>query len=99
MNILLLLNSKEEFNYIKEIGNKQNIEVRRMWNDLYFENELFKRNKLTDTDLKSNSCSKSKELVDRLAVISIPPILKKEDCNKIIDFLSEIKFGSDNNAI
>ena len=99
MNILLLLNSKEEFNNVKEIGDKQNIEVRRMWNGLYFENELFKRNKLTDVDLKNNSCSKSKELVDRLAVISIPPILNKENCNKIIDFLNEIKFGSDNNAI
>ena len=99
MNILILLNSKEEFNNVKEIGDKQNIEVRRMWNGLYFENELFKRNKLTDVDLKNNSCSKSKELVDRLAVISIPPILNKEDCNKIIDFLNEIKFGSDNNAI
>ena len=99
MNILLLLNSKEEFNNVKEIGDKQNIEVRRMWNGLYFENELFKKNKLTDVDLKNNSCSKSKELVDRLAVISIPPILKKEDCNKIIDFLNEIKSGSDNNAI
>lgn len=99
MNILLLLNSKEEFNKIKEIGDKQNIEVRRMWSGLYFENELFKRNKLTDVDLKNNSCGKSKELVDRLAVISIPPILMKEDCNKIIDFLNEIKFGSDNNAI
>ncbi len=99
MNILLLLNSKEEFNNVKEIGDKQNIEVRRMWNGLYFENELFKRNKLTDVDLKNNSCSKSKELIDRLAVISIPPILNKEDCNKIINFLNEIKFGSDNNAI
>ena len=99
MNILLLLNSKEEFNNVKEIGDKQNIEVRRMWNGLYFENELFKRNKLTDVDLKNNSCSKSRELVDRLAVISIPPILNKEDCNKIIDFLNEIKSGSDNNAI
>ena len=99
MNILLLLNSKEEFNNVKEIGDKQNIEVRRMWNGLYFENELFKRNKLTDVDLKNNSCSKSKEIVDRLAVISIPPILNKEDCNKIIDFLNEIKSGSDNNAI
>ena len=99
MNILLLLNSKEEFNNVKEIGDKQNIEVRRMWNGLYFENELFKKNKLTDVDLKNNSCSKSRELVDRLAVISIPPILNKEDCNKIIDFLNEIKFGSDNNAI
>lgn len=99
MNILFLLNSKEEFNCVKEKGNKQNIEVRRMWSGLYFENELFKRNKLTDVDLKNNSCSKSKELVDRLAVISIPPILNKEDCNKIIDLLNEIKFGRDNNAI
>lgn len=99
MNILLLLNSKEEFNKIKEIGDKQNIEVRRMWSGLYFENELFKRNKLMDVDLKNNSCGKSKELVDRLAVISIPPILMKDDCNKIIDFLNDIKFGSDNNAI
>lgn len=98
MNILLLLNSEKEFNYVKEKGNKQNIEVRRMWNGLYFENELFKRNKLTDVDLKNNLCSKSKDLVDRLAVISIPPILSKSDCNKIADFLNEIKFG-DNNEI
>lgn len=93
MNILLLLNSKEEFNHVKEKGNKQNIEVRRMWNGLYFENELFKRNKLTDVDLKNNLCSKSKDLVDRLAVISIPPILSKSDCNKIIDFLNDLKIG------
>ena len=99
MNILLLLNSKEEFSYVKELGNKQNIEVRRMWKGLYFENELFKTNQLTDKDLKSNLCSKSKKLVDSLAVISIPPILTKEDCNKIIDFLNKIKFGRYNNAI
>lgn len=99
MNILLLLNSKEEFNCVKEKGNKRNIEVRRMWSGLYFENELFKRNKLTDADLKNNLCSKSKELVDRLAVISVPPILKRESCNKIVDFLNEIKFDGDNNAI
>ena len=70
-----------------------------MWSGLYFENELFKRNKLTDADLKNNLCSKSKELVDRLAVISVPPILKRESCNKIVDFLNEIKFDGDNNAI
>lgn len=98
MNILLLLNSKDEFDYIKEIGKSKNIEVRKMWNGLYFDNNLFKKNKLTDIDLKDNSCSKTSNLVDKLAVISVPPTLTKEQCNIIIDFLNQIEYGSDNCA-
>lgn len=90
MNILVLLDSKKEFDELKEKAIKTNIEVRKMWNSLYFENNLFINNKLTDIDLKETNCNKSKELVDRLAVISIPPILNYSDCDKIIELLNQI---------
>ena len=90
MNILLLLDSKKEFDEVKERAIKNNIEIRKMWNGLYFENNLFINNKLTDIDLKEINCNKSKELVDKLAVISIPPILNYDNCDKIIELLNQI---------
>lgn len=89
MNILLLLDSKEEFENLKRKGIQKNIEVRKMWNNLYFENNLFKDNRLTDIDLKGEQCKFTSNIVSRLAVISIPPILSKEDCNKIISLINE----------
>ena len=73
---------------IKIEGKKRNIEIRRMWNDVYYENNLFKLNYLTDVDLKGKECNITKELISKLAVISIPPILSKEDCDKIIKFIN-----------
>lgn len=89
MNILLLLDSEEEFENLKKNGIQKNIEVRKMWNNLYFENNLFKDHQLTDIDLKSKECKFTSNIVSRLAVISIPPILSKEDCNKIISLINE----------
>lgn len=88
MNILLLLESPEDYENIKIEGKKRNIEIRRMWNDVYYENNLFKLNYLTDVDLKGKECNITKELISKLAVISIPPILSKEDCDKIIKFIN-----------
>ena len=90
MNILLLLNSKEYYDELKELGLKYNIEVRKMWNGLYFDNNLFKNNKLQDIILKNNECIKTREIINKLAVISIPPVLRKKDCDKIIKFLNLI---------
>lgn len=88
MNILLLLDSLEEFNTLKEKALKNNIEIRKMWNGMYFENDLFKDGGLTDIDLRDSKCSKTKDIIDRLAVISIPPILSIKDCDLIINFLN-----------
>ena len=59
-----------------------------MWNGLYFNNDLFKTNKLTDIDLKGKECVISKKIIDSLGVISIPPILSKKDCDKIADYIN-----------
>ena len=91
MNILLLLDSPLEYELIKDKANVLNIEIRKMWKGLYFDNNLFKKNKLTDIDLKDNDCNKTKNVVERLAVISIPPILKKSDCDIIIKFLNSFE--------
>lgn len=90
MNILLLLNSSNDYENLKLDAIKENIEIRKMWNGLYFENNLFKKNKLTDIDLKEINCDDTRKIIDRLAVISIPPILSYKDCDKIIKLLNNI---------
>lgn len=78
MNIIFLVKKQEELNNIIEFAKeKYNVELRQLWRGLYFENNLFIENKLTDIDLKQISCKKTKEIVSRMLVISIPPIL---DC-------------------
>ena len=89
MNILVLFDKEEDFNKLKNIEKETNIEIRRMWSGLYFENNLFKNNKLTSKDLKGKECSKTKNIITRLGVISIPPTLTKDDCNKIIDYINK----------
>lgn len=89
MNILILFDKEEDFNKLKELEKDTHIEIRRMWSGLYYENNLFKTNKLTSLDLKGKECSKTKELISRLGVISIPPTLTKDDCNKIIDYINK----------
>lgn len=89
MNILVELNSKEHFNKLKQLENKTHIEIRRMWNGLYYENELFKRNKLTSNDTKGKDCTITKRIIDKLGVISIPPVLNKKECDMIIKFIND----------
>lgn len=89
MNILLLLDTKEEYKKLKEKALDYNIEIRYMWNGLYFDNNLFKRNNLTDIDLKKKECIKTRDIIERMAVISIPPILTKDNCNTIVKFINE----------
>lgn len=92
MNILLTINNKDDFNIIKMLAKeKYNIEVRKMWSGMYFENELFKRQKLTDVDLKNCECTKTKMIIDKLITLSIPPKLTHKNVNKIIDFIIELK--------
>ena len=88
MNILFLLDSENDFKLLKNKGNEIGIEVRNMWSGLYFENKLFKDNKLTDIDLKDKDCSNTHNLISRLAVISIPPILTIDNCDSIINFIN-----------
>lgn len=89
MNILILFDKEEDFNRLKELEDKTHIEIRKMWSGVYYDNNLFKTNKLTSLDLKGKECIKTKDIVSRLGVISIPPILTKEDCNKIIDYINK----------
>lgn len=90
MNILLLLDTVEQFHLLKEKGSQKRIEVRNMWNGLYFDNELFKKYNLTDSDLKDIDCESTRNIIERLAVISIPPILSVEDCNSIVDLINDL---------
>ena len=89
MNILVLFDKEEEFTRLKELEKTTHIEIRRMWSGVYYDNNLFKNNKLTSLDLKRKDCNLTKEIISRLGVISIPPTLTKEDCNKIIDYINK----------
>ncbi len=92
MNILLTINNPNDFSNIKMLAKeKYNIEARKMWSGMYFENELFRKQKLTDIDLKKHECTKTKMIINKLIVLSIPPKLSYKNANKIIDFIIELK--------
>lgn len=91
MNILISINGNN-FEEIKNFAKqKYNIEVRKMWNGMYFENSLFKKNHLTDVNLKGSPCIKTKTFIEKLMVLSIPPNLSRRNAKKIADFILELK--------
>lgn len=89
MNIIIKLKSNSEFDEIRNKAKLYGIEIRYMWSCVYFDNNLFKENKLTDIDLKRKSCDYTKNLVSKLAVISVPPILTSDECLIINKFIKE----------
>lgn len=92
MNIVLLVNEENEREIIiKYIKDKYNVELRKMWNSLYFDNKLFKDNKLTDKELKNETCKKTKDLISKMLVISVPPILSENDEDIIVDAVVDLR--------
>lgn len=92
MNIIIQIN--KEYNIedvMKNIKEKYNVELRKMWNGLYFENELFKKEHLTDKDFRIRDCSFTKDIISQMLVISIPPILTKNNENTIAKVLIDLK--------
>ena len=62
-----------------------------MWSSLYYDNKLFKNNKLTSKSLKGKDCIKTRDLIERMIVISIPPVLTKSNEKIISDFIINLK--------
>lgn len=91
MNILIYLNNKEDKQDIISLGKDNNIELRNMWSSLYYDNNLFKNNKLTSKSLKGKDCIKTRDLIERMIVISIPPVLTKSNEKTISDFIINLK--------
>lgn len=92
MNIILLINKDYRIDdVIKNIKEKYNVEMRKMWSGLYFENDLFKREHLTDKDFRIKDCSFTKNIISQMLVISIPPTLTKNDENIIVEALIDLK--------
>lgn len=92
MNIVLLVNEENEREtIIKYIKDKYNVELRKMWSSLYFDNKLFEDNKLTDKELKKELCKKTKDLISKMLVISVPPILSENDENIIVDAIVDLR--------
>ena len=91
MNIIIILNDKKFKEEVINIGKENDIEFRNMWPSLYYDNELFKKYKLTSKDLKNKECSYTRELIDKMLVVSIPPILNNVDEEKIASLIQTIK--------
>ena len=83
MNILLLLKDVESKKQAIELGKESNIELRNMWSSLYYDNDLFRRNKLDSLSLRNKECLKTKDLITRMVVVSIPPTLTNTDIKEI----------------
>jgi len=92
MNIVIILNDKKFKEKAINIGKEYNIELRNMWSSLYYDNELFRKYKLTSKDLKNKECIYTRELIDKMLVISIPPILTNNDELKIASLIQTISY-------
>ena len=92
MNIVIILNDKKFKEKAINIGKEYNIELRNMWSSLYYDNELFRKYKLTSKDLKNKECIYTMELIDKMLVISIPPILTNNDELKIASLIQTISY-------
>lgn len=91
MNILIVLNGVLEKEQAIEIAKEKNIEMRNMWSSLYYNNDLFIRNGLDSIKLKKKECSKSLDLINKMVVVSIPPILKKKEEDIIANLIINLK--------
>ncbi len=91
MNIIIILNDKKFKDKVIDMGKDNDIEFRNMWSSLYYDNELFKKYKLTSKDLKNKECIYTKELIEKMLVISIPPILNGTDEANIASLIQTIK--------
>lgn len=91
MNIIILLNSKTDKDKVINIGKEKDILFRNMWSGLYYNNDLFKKNKLTSIDLIANECESTENLIEKMLVIPIPPTLDVIGEKSIIDTINIIK--------
>lgn len=91
MNILILLKNKNKKALAIELAKEKNIELRNMWSSIYYDNKLMKTNKLDGKSLKGKDCSKTRNFIERMLVISIPPTLSEQEENKIADIIEELK--------
>lgn len=73
------------------MAKEKNIELRNMWSSLYYDNDLFARNNLSSLALREKECTYTKELIDRMLVISVPPCLSDIDERTIAGFIIDLK--------
>ncbi|MCL2859557.1 MAG: aminotransferase class V-fold PLP-dependent enzyme [Oscillospiraceae bacterium] len=90
-NLTILCENKEKADNLIDFAKTQNIEVRRLWKTTYYNNELFKKEKLIPNELGVKDCDKTMQIIDRLVMISLPPVLNKEDLELIVSMLIESK--------
>lgn len=91
MNIVFLLNNPIEKDTVISMAKEKNIELRNMWSSLYYDNDLFVRNNLNSLALREKECTYTKELIDRMLVVSIPPCLTNLDEKTIAEFIIDLK--------
>ena len=92
MNIIIIINKNYKVEkIIEKIKEKYNVELRKMWNGLYFDNELFKKENLTDKDFIIPNCDVTKKVISQMLVMSVPPILTRENEKIMASVLIELK--------
>lgn len=91
MNILLELCDDQSFDQVQNFAKNKGIVIRKMWSGVYYNNKLFNDNKLTSCHLKGRECEKTIKITNRMLTLPIPPVLKKNDCIKIVELLVELR--------
>lgn len=91
MNIVFLLKNPLKKDIVISMAKKKNIELRNMWSSLYYDNDLFVKNNLNSLTLRGKECIYTKELIDRMLVVSIPPCLSNLDETNIAEFIIDLK--------
>lgn len=89
-NILLYIKNTDKINQIIEKGEKENIEVRKIWNMPYDQRKVFMKLNLDDKSLKNRINLDSNNIAKYMISITVCPIMSKKEINKMKKFLIDI---------
>jgi len=89
-NILLYINNEKTINEIIEYGEKNNIEVRKIWNMPYDQRKVFKRLKLDSKSLKKVDNNNSNDISKNMISITICPTFTNKEKSIMKKFVETI---------
>lgn len=90
INILFLTKNEKMAKECIDIAKKEKVEIRYLWNRPYYLQKVITDAKLTPKELGKKECTLAEIISKTLISISLPPILKKEELDIIVNLLNKL---------
>lgn len=90
INILFLTKNEKMAKECMDIAKKERVEIRYLWNRPYYLQKVIIDAKLTPKDFGKNDCLMAEKISKTLVSVSLPPILKQEELDIIVNLLNNL---------